>query len=61
MVTKVRNGERGSKLELTDALYIPGIGYTLISIGKIDDAGYTTTFGGGKCVIRDSEGEVVGV
>ncbi|EIW56323.1 uncharacterized protein TRAVEDRAFT_91226, partial [Trametes versicolor FP-101664 SS1] len=32
----------------------------LISVGRIDDAGYATTFAGGKCVIIDTEGNTVG-
>ncbi|KIL56306.1 hypothetical protein M378DRAFT_44527, partial [Amanita muscaria Koide BX008] len=33
----------------------------LISIGRIDDAGYYATFGGGQCVIADPSGGQVGI
>ncbi|KAJ3884960.1 hypothetical protein GG344DRAFT_34365, partial [Lentinula edodes] len=40
-----------SKLHLTEVLYSPEVGYTLISIGKLDEAGFEVTFGDGKCTI----------
>ncbi|KAI5894957.1 uncharacterized protein SCHCODRAFT_02455998, partial [Schizophyllum commune H4-8] len=36
------------------------ISNTLISIGALDDAGYTISFGGGHGVIRDMDGKVLG-
>ncbi|RPD55063.1 hypothetical protein L227DRAFT_477366, partial [Lentinus tigrinus ALCF2SS1-6] len=32
----------------------------LVSIGRIDDAGFSTTFAGGECVIVDAEGDTIG-
>ena len=49
-----------SKLKLTEVLYLPKIGFTLISISRIDDAGYIATFGGGKCLISNGSRNVVG-
>jgi len=40
------------------------VAYTLVSIGKLDNAGFTATFGGQKCTIKRHGGnieEVVGV
>jgi len=31
-----------------------------VSIGRIDDAGHYSTFGGGQCVIQDKKGEILG-
>ncbi|KZT18238.1 hypothetical protein NEOLEDRAFT_1028705, partial [Neolentinus lepideus HHB14362 ss-1] len=47
-------------LRLTEVLYSPEVGYTLISVGRLDEAGFTLTFGQGKCLIQDEDGEVVG-
>ena len=51
MVIKVPNGIDASKLQLTEVLYLPEVSYTLVSIGRLDQCGYTTTFGSGTCTI----------
>ncbi|KAJ7701303.1 hypothetical protein B0H14DRAFT_3650259 [Mycena olivaceomarginata] len=53
----VSNGVDISKLHLTEVLYSPEIGYTLISIGRLDDAGVATTFSNGTCTLRRPGGE----
>ena len=50
MVIEVPNGIDALKLQLTD-LYSPEVSYTLVSIGCLDQCGYTTTFGSGMCTI----------
>ena len=61
MVIPVPNGPaEDTRIRLTNVLYAPDIGYNLISVGRIDDAGYTTTFSGGHCVIADDAGNTVG-
>jgi hypothetical protein len=50
-----------NQLRLTEVLYSPEVGYTLVSIGRLDDMGFTATFGGGKCVLRGPDGARVGV
>ena len=60
MVIEVPDGVDTSKLALTEVLYSPEIGYTLISVGRLDEAGYSATFGQGRCEIRGSDGERVG-
>ena len=60
MVIEVPNGMDPSKMRLTEVLYSPEIGFTLVSIGHIDDAGCYTTFGGGKCEIRSGDGKILG-
>jgi hypothetical protein len=47
-------------LTLPDVLFVPELSNTLISIGCLDNAGYTVTFGGGQGVIRDKNGNTVG-
>jgi hypothetical protein len=60
IMIEVPNGRNPSNIRLTEVLYCPDIGYTLVSIGRIDDAGYSTTFANGKCEIKDRTGNVVG-
>jgi GAG-pre-integrase domain len=61
MIVEVPNGMDTSKMRLTEVLYSPEIGFTLISIGWIDNAGYLSTFGQGQCEICGSDGNVVGI
>lgn len=60
LVVDVPNGVDTSKLQLTEVLYSPEVGYTLISIGRLDDAGYTTTFSNGTCMMHGPDGEKIG-
>ncbi|PPQ83632.1 hypothetical protein CVT26_000950 [Gymnopilus dilepis] len=60
LVVDVPNGADTSQLRLTEVLYSPEVGYTLISVGKLDDAGFSLTFSDGKCVITGPDGERVG-
>ena len=56
----VLNDKDQMRIRLTKVLYTPDVGYGLISVGRIDNAGYYSTFGGGECVIQTGDGEVVG-
>ncbi|PBK60397.1 hypothetical protein ARMSODRAFT_847502, partial [Armillaria solidipes] len=47
----VPDGNDMSKMHLTEVLYSPEIGYTLVSVGCLDQARYTLTFGQGMCRI----------
>jgi len=60
MVIDVPNGADISQLRLTEVLYSPEVGYTLISIGKLDEKGFSATFSDGKCVIHGPDGKRVG-
>lgn len=53
-------GANFSQLQLTEVLYSPEVGYTLISIGKLDEKGFSATFSDGKCSICGPDGEQVG-
>lgn len=56
----VPNGVDVNSLHLTEVLYSPEVGYTLISMGKLDDHGFSATFADGKCTIRGPDGDPVG-
>ena len=38
--------KQGRRVTLSDVLYVPGLGVNLLSIGKLQERGYTTTFPG---------------
>lgn len=56
IILDLPNGITTSQLRLTEVLYLPEAGYTLVSIGRLDEAGFTTIFSNGKCIIRDPGG-----
>jgi hypothetical protein len=60
MVIDVPIGANFSKLQLTEVLYSPEVGYTLISIEKLDEKGFLATFSGDKCTICGPDGRCVG-
>jgi hypothetical protein len=45
---------------LWEALHVPNIGVTVISIGCITKAGYTVLFDGGTCKIQNKNSKVIG-
>ena len=60
MTIDIPNGLETSKLQLTEVLYSPEVGYTFVSVGNLDDNQFTVTFGGGKCVVTGLDGKTVG-
>jgi hypothetical protein len=60
MVVHIPNREEHTAVRLYDVLYAPYMGITLISMGWIDEAGYSTTFNKGECVIWNSDSKLVG-
>ena len=58
MVVEVPNSLEVSKLRLTEVLYSPEVGYTLVSIGRLDQLGYAVTFADGTCIIRNSADDI---
>ena len=60
LVINVPNGDTFTRLRLTDVQYSPSVAYTLVSIGRLDEEGFTAQFGNGKCVLRGSDGERIG-
>ena len=60
MIITTPHGEERIKIQLTHILYTPAVGFTLVSIGHIDDTGFYSTFGGGQCEIRAPDGRLIG-
>ena len=60
LVVDVPNGVNTSSLRLMEVLYSREVGYTLVSISKLDDCVYSATFKKGQCIIRDADDEMVG-
>ena len=56
---EVPNGKSVTNIMLKEVLYTPDIMVTLIAIGHIDQAGYSSTFQGKACTIHDSQGQVI--
>jgi len=56
----VPNGSESTLLHLEGAFYAPEVGYTLVSMGQLDKAGFFATIGSGECVINDPEGNQIG-
>ena len=48
----------GRKLHLEGVLFVPTLRVNILSIGKLDDDGYTSTLGGGILSIFDNRGEL---
>jgi hypothetical protein len=61
MTVDVPNGVDISQLRLTEVLYSPEVGYTLVSVGCLDDNGFSMTFAGGKCTMSGPDGACVGM
>jgi len=60
MTIDVPNSTDVSKLMLTEVLYSLNVGYTLVSVRKLDDKGFELTFSGGRCTICGPIGEHIG-
>ena len=43
-----------------DVQYSPNVAYMLVSIRKLDDEGFTITFGNGRCILKGLDGGKVG-
>ena len=57
MIIDLPNGLNISQLRLREVLYTPDVTYTLISVGRLDDLGYTVKFAHGVCSISPPDGE----
>ena len=60
LIVDLPNGTRSMKLELKDVQYSSQVVYTLVSVGNLDDNGFSVIFGGGKCVVIDPKGNEIG-
>ena len=60
MIVEVPNRYDVLKLCLTEVLFLLEVGYTLVSIGRLDELGLSTTFAEGFCTIKGSDSETIG-
>ena len=60
LIIDIPDGDNFTQLRLTDVQYSPNVAYTLVSIGRLDEEGFTATFGQGKCVLKGPDGERLG-
>ena len=51
LIVAVPNGNKTMQWRLHGTLYTPALGFTLVSIGRVDDTGYFCNFGDGHCKI----------
>ena len=57
---KIPNGSSTTTILLKDVLHCPDMGLTLVSIGKITNAGYKVIFRGTTCWIYNSKDKIIG-
>ena len=57
---KIPNGPSTTTILLKDVLHCPDMGLTLVSIGKITNAGYKVIFRGNTCMIYNHKDKVIG-
>ena len=60
MVINIPNRADITQLKLTKVLYLPEVGYTLISIGCLDEKGFIVTFSGSQCTIHGPDSSQIG-
>jgi len=60
MTIEVPNSTKTSKLKLTKVLYSPEVGYTLVSIGKLDKCSFQCSSDNGKYSIFMKKGNKTG-
>jgi hypothetical protein len=60
MTVNIPNGVNISQLRLTEVMYSPEVGYTLVFVGCLDEKGFSVTFANSKCMIQGPEGESIG-
>ena len=61
MTIDIPDGADFSQLHLKEVLYSPDVSYTLISIGNLDEEGFSAEFAGGKCVLTGPNGNHIGM
>jgi hypothetical protein len=55
LVIDVPNGYGEMQLRLSDVLYSAEVGYTLVFVGRLDEAGLSVTFRAGKCMLASAK------
>ena len=59
LVVRAPNNAHESELVLHNVLHAPSIGYTLVSLGALDEEGYTSHIAGGRLRITSPRGEQI--
>ncbi|KAJ3574507.1 hypothetical protein NP233_g1723 [Leucocoprinus birnbaumii] len=59
VVLDLPNGAASTQLHLTEVLYPPEAGYALVSIGRLEDASFPTTFASGICIKHNARVKVL--
>jgi hypothetical protein len=60
LLIDVPDGDGYTRLRLRNVLFSPNVAYPLVSIGRLDEAGFTAVSGHGKCVLNGPDGEKIG-
>ena len=50
-----------TQLTLCDVMHAPDIGYTLISVSKLDEIGHGVKFGDGSCRVSVPSSRIIGI
>jgi len=53
------NSTTSSKLHFSKVLYYPEAGYILVLIGQLNNAGFSTLFANGKCIIYNASSSYI--
>src|SRR5271155_70413 len=56
---EIPNGSAKTKTVFKNAIHAPDMAFTLISISRLDRAGFSVTFNKGMCIIRDKSGKSI--
>ena len=59
MHVELPNGSKKTKTIFKNAIHAPEMAFTLISISRLDKAGYSVTFNIGMCTIKDKNGHII--
>ena len=59
LIIMVPNGDKMTQWCIHGTLYMPALGFTLVSTGHVDDAGFFCNFSDSHCQITKRTGEVV--
>src|SRR5712671_8007599 len=60
MCIQVPNGQKTTEVLLRNTLHAPDMGLTVISVGRIANAGNTVVFEGNTCKIKNKSGMIIG-
>ena len=59
LLVELPNGSKKTQMTFKDATHAPEMAFTLISISRLDKAGYSVTFSKAMCTIKNKSGRVV--